>query len=410
MKKGALATVFLVVLVDLLGFGIVLPLLPFYASEFNASGVSIGLLYSVYSLSQLIFSPIWGGLSDRFGRRPIMILSTAGSTMAYILFSFSPSMALLFASRILAGVMGGNIATAQAYVADVTTPENRARGMGLIGAAFGIGFVIGPALASLLIHPVLHPWFPLDNKFALPGLVAASLSFLSFLLVLTKLPETVHKTSPALTESQRASRPGLLSPEFWKLLARQNASSPRHILPFLLACALILSFGQSTLYSAFPIFCKTALGLAPERVGVQFALMGVIAIVIQGGLIRPLEKRFGETPLFVTGSILMASGIALIPLAKSELYLAAILTVMAIGGSLNGPTLNSLISKEADPSKTGQAMGSAQGFSALGRVIGPAWGGALIGMSLMAPFVLTGAIVVTTVLIALKFRQADESC
>lgn len=403
MKKGALATVFLVVLVDLLGFGIVLPLLPFYASEFNASGVSIGLLYSVYSLSQLIFSPIWGGLSDRFGRRPIMILSTAGSTLAYLLFSFSPSMGLLFASRILAGVMGGNISTAQAYVADVTTPDNRARGMGLIGAAFGIGFVIGPALAAFLIHPALHPWFPLDNKFALPGLVAAALSFMSFLLVLMKLPETVDRSASA-SASKQPSRPGLLSPEFWRLLARQNASSPNHILPFLLVCALILSFGQSTLYSAFPIFCKTALGLTPERVGIQFALMGVIAIVIQGGLIKPLEKKFGETPLFMTGGILMAIGIASIPLAPSELVLSAILAVMAIGGSLNGPTLNSLISKEADPSRTGQAMGTAQGFSALGRVIGPAWGGALIGASLIAPFVLTGAVVAMTVLIALKFR------
>jgi DHA1 family tetracycline resistance protein-like MFS transporter len=403
MKKGALATVFLVVLIDLLGFGIVLPLLPFYASEFNASGVSIGLLYSVYSLSQLIFSPIWGGLSDRFGRRPIMILSTAGSTLAYLLFSFSPSMGLLFASRILAGVMGGNISTAQAYVADVTTREDRARGMGLIGAAFGIGFVIGPALAAFLIHPALHPWFPLENKFALPGLVAAALSFMSFLLVLAKLPETVDLSTSA-SASKQPSRPGLLSPEFWKILAAQNASSPRHILPFLLVCSLILSFGQSTLYSAFPIFCKTALGLSPERVGIQFALMGVIAIVIQGGLIKPLERKFGETPLFMTGGVLMACGIAMIPFAPSELVLSAILTLMAIGGSLNGPTLNSLISKEADPARTGQAMGSAQGFSALGRVIGPAWGGALIAISLTTPFVLTGAIVATTVLIAFKFR------
>ena len=156
MNKPALATVFLVVMIDLLGFGIVLPLLPFYAQEFSASAVTIGLLYSVYSFMQLIFSPIWGSLSDRIGRRPIMLLSTFGAVLAYVIFGLAESLGVLFFSRIIAGVMGGNISTAQAYIADVTDKENRAKGMGLIGAAFGIGFVVGPASATLLIHSSFH--------------------------------------------------------------------------------------------------------------------------------------------------------------------------------------------------------------------------------------------------------------
>src|SRR5574341_1291469 len=166
MKKSTpLITVFLAVFIDLIGFGIVLPLLPFYASVFSATPVQIGLLYSIYSLAQLIFSPIWGGFSDRVGRRPIMLLSTLGASAAYLLFGFSHSFLLLFLSRLMAGVMGGNISTAQAYVADITTLADRAKGMGLIGAAFGIGFVLGPAISSLLIHPSFLKVFKIAEEY-----------------------------------------------------------------------------------------------------------------------------------------------------------------------------------------------------------------------------------------------------
>ncbi|MFN2374789.1 MAG: MFS transporter, partial [Cyclonatronaceae bacterium] len=223
MKKGRLFTVFLVVLVDLIGFGIVLPLLPFYAGEFGANPVAIGLLYSVFSFAQLIFSPVWGSLSDRIGRRPVMLLSTFGAVIAYIIFGLAGSLAVLFLSRAVAGVMGGNIATAQAYIADVTTEKDRARGMGLIGAAFGIGFVMGPAIATGLIHPGFHDlmsstglvefaeWMS-ANKFALPGFFAAGLSLLSFILVWFLLEETVE-TGSAKT-IQQPSGPSLTEPVY----------------------------------------------------------------------------------------------------------------------------------------------------------------------------------------------------
>jgi MFS family permease len=234
MKKSALATVFLVVVIDLMGFGIVLPLLPFYAQEFQASAVTIGLLYSVYSFMQLIFSPIWGSLSDRIGRRPIMLLSTFGAVIAYIIFGLAETLFVLFLSRVIAGIMGGNISTAQAYIADVTTTADRARGMGLIGAAFGIGFVVGPATATALIHESFHnfvantgmvdfaDWMR-ANKYALPGFFAAFLSFCSFLMVYFRLEETVDTSRERPVAKVR--RPSLFYPAFWPPMGLQQTTN-----------------------------------------------------------------------------------------------------------------------------------------------------------------------------------------
>ncbi len=407
-NKSALFTLFLVVLIDLLGFGIVLPLLPFYASQFNASPLAVGLLYSVYSLAQLVFSPFWGGLSDRIGRKPVMLVSIFGAFCAYILFGLSHSLAVLFISRIVAGVMGGNISTAQAYVADITDHENRAKGMGLIGAAFGVGFMLGPAIATLLIHPAFHDFFRALgapslanflslNRYALPGFFAAALSFISLVLVYTCLPEPQRH---AETDATRIIRSSVFKKDFWGALF-----SPGQGLTLLLISLFLLSLGQSSLYSAFPLFCKFELGLPAEKVGLQFAFMGLIAVLLQGGLIHPLQKAFGEKRLFITGCFLMAAGLALIPQARSEKFLMAALAVMAVGGSLNGPTLNSLISKKAPPGAVGRVLGGAQGLAALGRVIGPAWGGFLYPFSYKAPFVATALIVLLTVVAGFKLRK-----
>lgn len=410
LKKGKLYTVFLVVLVDLMGFGIVLPLLPFYATEFNASPVMIGILYSVFSFAQLIFSPIWGSLSDRIGRRPIMLLSTFGAVIAYIIFGLAGSLFVLLLSRVIAGVMGGNISTAQAYIADVTTPAERARGMGLIGAAFGLGFVLGPAMAAALIHPAFHNWIGglgigdaaiwiETNKYALPGFFAAFLSFCSFLLVWLKLEETVDKKKAGA--QKHTIRYGVFTPGFWKSLkAGKDKSSP--MFGLLLFAAFLLSFGQASLYSAFPLFCDSELGMSPEQVGIQFFYIGLIAVIVQGGLIRPLTRWFPEEKVFLAGNILMTAGMALLALSGSVNVLTLFLGIMALGHSLNLPTMNSLISKEADPNRVGAMMGTAQGLSGLGRTIGPTWGGFLFGMSPFLPFWLTA--VVLTITIWIGFR------
>jgi len=415
MNKPALATVFLVVMIDLLGFGIVLPLLPFYAQEFAASAVMIGLLYSVYSFMQLIFSPIWGSLSDRIGRRPIMLISTFGAVLAYIIFGLAESLGVLFFSRIVAGVMGGNISTAQAYIADVTDAENRARGMGLIGAAFGIGFVVGPASATLLIHSSFHDfvaglgfiefaeWMRV-NKFALPGFFAAALSFCSFLMVLFKLPETVDTSREKPKEMRR---PSVFTPRFWRQLSKQKSVTSRGFLIPLIIGFFLLSFGESSLYSAFPLFAEQELSMTAEQVGIQFFYIGIVAVLIQGFLIKPLTNMFAEEKIFITGNILMIIGLAAIPFTGSMLQLAMALCLMAAGKSLNTPTITSLISKEADTEHVGAVMGTAQGLSGLGRMIGPTWGGALFAVYFGVPFVATALIVSATIWIGWKLMAND---
>ncbi|MEX0681763.1 MAG: MFS transporter [Balneolales bacterium] len=416
MKKGSLATVFLVVLIDLIGFGLVLPLLPFYAREFAATPVVIGLLYSIYSVAQLFFSPIWGSWSDRLGRRPIMLLSTAGAVAAYVMFGLAGSLFVLFLSRLVAGVMGGNIAAAQAYIADVTTDEDRARGMGLIGAAFGIGFVLGPALASGLIHPAFQEWVASAGlagladwmalyRFGLPGFFAAFLSFCSFLLVLFYLPETVDTTISAdgnqSPSSQSGIRPSVFMPEFWRRLSIEQKSSGGPIL-FLLGAVFLLSFAQASLYSAFPLFAEVMLEMTPEQVGMQFFYIGLIAVIVQGGLIRPLSRWFSETGLFFTGNILMTLGLGAIAWSQSVSLLTVFLSVMALGHSLNLPTINSLISKEAGLNSYGAMMGLSQGLSGLGRAIGPTWGGLLFGMMVYLPFYATALVLSVTIWIGWK--------
>lgn len=418
MNKPALATVFLVVVIDLLGFGIVLPLLPFYAQEFSASAVTIGLLYSVYSFMQLIFSPIWGSWSDRVGRRPIMLMSTFGAVIAYIIFGFAESLGVLFLSRIVAGMMGGNISTAQAYIADVTDSANRARGMGLIGAAFGIGFVIGPATATGLIHPSFHEFVASSgftdfatwmetNRFALPGFFAAFLSFCSFLMVLFKLPETVDRSAPKEKEDAYR-RPSVFSPRFWQLLSEQKGASAKGFLIPLIIGFFLLSFGESSLYSAFPLFAESQLNMSAEDVGIQFFYIGIIAVVVQGFLIKPLTNIFAEEKIFLVGNVLMVIGLGLIPLAHNMLTLALFLCLMALGKSLNTPTITSLISQEASEDNYGAVMGASQGLSGLGRMIGPTWGGALFAAYFGLPFVATAVIVGATIWIAVGLIRKER--
>ncbi|HKJ45551.1 MAG TPA: MFS transporter [Balneolales bacterium] len=415
MKKSALTTVFLVVLIDLLGFGIVLPLLPFYAKQFSAGAIAIGLLYSIYSFAQLIFSPIWGGLSDKIGRRPIMLLSTFGNVVAYIMFGLAGSLTVLFLSRLVAGIMGGNISTAQAYVADVTTPEERSKGMGMIGAAFGIGFVIGPAIATGLIHPEFSHLVELAgfghlahliaaNKYEFPGFFAALMSFCSFLLVIFKLPETVDtkKAKPVEKDARRIQRNSIFTKKFWRTITEESQFGKKSIFVWLLLSVFMLSFGQSSIYSAFPLFANKVLHMSAEQVGIQFFYIGLIAVFIQGGLIRHLAKKYDEEKIFLTGNILMVIGLGLLSIAVTKTLLMVFLGLMAVGVSLNVPVMNSLISQRADPDQVGKIMGTSQSISGFGRVVGPAWGGALFALAHYLPFVGTALIIAITIIAGIK--------
>ncbi len=410
-KEHSLIPVFIVVLTDLIGFGIVLPLLPYYGKIFGASALLVGLLYSVYSFAQLIFSPMWGSYSDRVGRRPIMIISTLGSVIAYIIFGLADSLLVLFLSRIIAGIMGGNISTAQAYVADITTKEDRSKGMGMIGAAFGIGFVIGPALAAGLVSHAFHQFVTniglpafghwMDaNKYALPGFFAALLSLCSNLCVVFMLPETVD-TSAKKVSPDRPVRNTVFSKKFWEKLANQTGRDSKGLLFPLFAAFFLLAFGQASLYSAFPLFSKVHLELSIEQIGIQFFYIGLIAAVVQGGVVRQLTKYFDESKIFLAGCILMSIGLGLIPLADSLDMLSVYLGIMAVGFSLNQPTMLSLISQEAGEGNVGATMGTSQGIQGMGRVIGPIWGGYLFGLSYSLPFYATAIVIALAIVIGI---------
>ncbi|TNE74016.1 MFS transporter [bacterium] len=409
MKKGSLSTVFLVVLVDLMGFGIILPLMPFFASSFHASPLQVGLLYSVYSLAQLIFSPIWGSWSDRIGRRPIMLLSTLGAAIAYVVFGLAESLSVLFLSRLFAGIMGGNISTALAYITDVTPAEKRAQGMGLIGAAFGIGFVLGPAIATGIIHPsvpsLMESWGLIKvaeilrhNTYEMPAFFAGLLSFISFLLVVFKLPES-------LTAEERGhvqKRMSVLNPDLWKSFTKEGKTGIKGLFALMLLAMFILSFGHAGLYSSFPLFCESVMNMSADQVGIQFSVLGLIAVVIQGGLIRPLSKRFAEEHIFIVGNVLMFLGMLVMGFSSTITVLTSGLALMAIGNSLNSPTINSLISKEADQSMMGTTMGISQSIAGLGRVVGPTWGGFLFGVQAYLPFWATSFVLFILVLMGLR--------
>ena len=336
-----------------------------------------------------------------------MLISTFGASVAYLIFGFAHTLALLFLSRLIAGIMGGNISTAQAYVADVTTHEDRAKGMGLIGAAFGIGFVMGPAFATLLIHPKFLSMLHIipQNKFALPGFFAASLSLASFLLVLFKLPETIHRHENGDAIAFRSS---VFTKTFWQSIVSEKGASGRGLFPLFIFSAFLLSFAQASLYSSFPLFCKQHLKLLDEQVGILFVYMGLIAVVIQGGFIKILTKKFKEEKLFFCGSVLMTSGFILIPFSSSGNFLIFTLSLIAVGSSLNGPTLNSLISKEADPKKVGATMGTSQGIASLGRVLGPTLGGVLYEIWYFSPFLTTACFLLFAVSVGLKIAGKPE--
>lgn len=397
-----MAAVFLVVLIDLIGFGIILPHLALYAVELKASPFVIGVLYSIYSVAQLVFSPVWGGLSDRIGRRPVMLISTLGASLSYVLFAFSTNLGMLFLSRLLAGIMAGNISAAQAYVADVTAPQERAKGMGLIGAAFGIGFTVGPAIGAGLLHLSGPPGFFRDNPYAILGFFSACLSLTSFMMVLKKLPESVPQPEK---DNGRIVRTSVFGPAFWKFLIQNRPSSRPWVLPALMASVFLLAFGQANLYGTFPLFCKDILKLSPKEVGIQYAYMGLVAVVIQAGLLQFLVKKFTEPRLFFTGCLLFVAGLGLIPMAGSVLSLMFFISLMSIGGSLSGPTVNSLISQRAGPGKYGSMLGASQGLAALGRAIGPAWGGFLYGHSYRLPFAVTALVVSLTFIAGFKLKE-----
>jgi MFS transporter, DHA1 family, tetracycline resistance protein len=383
-------TLFLIVFVDLIGFGLVIPLLPFYALRFGALPQEVTVLLAVYSLMQLFTAPLWGRLSDRVGRRPVLMVSMAASVLAYLWIGSASALWMLFAARALAGACAGNIAAAQAYIADVTKPEERAKGMGLIGAAFGLGFIIGPALGGLLAGND-----PVTADIQTPAWVAAGLSFLALSGVFLLLRESLPAASRGASGHSRSRLASILD-----VLHRPVLS--RLILIFFL---VILAFAG--MESTFALWALGQFGWGPGQVGYVFAYVGVLSAILQGGLIGRLTRRFGEERLLICGLALITAGLLGLPFAREIPALGVAVSALAFGMGLMQPSLNSLISRRAGREEQGEVLGVSQSVGSLSRVLGPAMAGLLFGeFGRSAPFFCGAVLVVIALLVALNLIRS----
>jgi DHA1 family tetracycline resistance protein-like MFS transporter len=363
MKRSPLVVIFTTVFIDLLGFGIVIPVLPFYAegTQFNATPRTVGLLFASYSVMQLIFSPVLGRLSDKHGRRPVLLVSIIGTGIGFLVLGFAQTLWMLFLGRILDGISGGNISTAQAYIADITTKEDRAKGMGLLGAAFGLGFIFGPAIGGILSRWGVH----------VPFLFAAGLCFANAILLYFTLPETVTPDHPA-----RVSAAG--GRGFSQLI--ESLRKPR--LGFVIIIYFLFIVAFSIMTTAFSLYTMFRFGYDAHHNGYLFAYVGLIAVIIQGVLIGRLVRRFGELPLVVVGALAFAISLFAIPfVGPGAGGLAALLIgggVFSLGNSLSGPALTSLASKTVGAAEQGTVMGVTQSAGSLARAVGPSLAAVLI--------------------------------
>ncbi|MEP0774481.1 MAG: MFS transporter [Acidobacteriota bacterium] len=387
-SPGSLATIFLIVFTDLVGFGIVIPLLPLYAETMNPSPLQFGLLMASFSLMQLFFAPLLGRLSDRVGRRPVLLVSLAGAVVGYLLFAVADSFLLLLASRIVAGVAGANIATAQAVIADVTPPEQRTRGMGLIGAAFGLGFIAGPALAGVLVR--ISP--------AAPGIAAAAFSATAMVMTVLLLPESLPPARRGVASQRRAG-----------LLALRHAWRTPALAP-LLAVALAVVTGFAAFEVTFAQLVYRRFGLHAGSIAFLFAYAGLLAAVMQMTLVGRLSRRLGERRLLLVGLAGTAVGLLLIASQHSLPALIAVLPVLAFGQAMVMPSLSALVSHTAPGERQGETLGAYQATSSLARVLGPMAGQLALGhLGLGAPALTAAACALAAAAIAAALPPVGPS-
>ncbi|HWC90854.1 MAG TPA: MFS transporter [Pirellulales bacterium] len=359
-RKASLLVVFLIVFIDLIGFGIVLPLLPLYAEHFKPEnpGLTIGLLMASFSAMQFLFAPMWGRLSDRIGRRPVLMIGLAGSVVFYLLFavaSTAESLALLFLSRIGAGIAGATISTAHAYIADVTSLENRTKGMALVGAAFGLGFTFGPMFAWLAVDIEGQGLGPG------PGYAASALSAVALLLAWFRLAESLKPGQP------HAARKWF---DFNSLA--QACRIPSVGLLLLTSFICVFSFGNFE--STLSLTLRERFDFGIREICQTFAFIGIVLMLVQGGIVRRFAGKVRETVLAAFGALLEIFGFSMLCLAGAEYTRGVLMLSLAIivsGFAFITPSLNALISRRSDPARQGSILGVAQSISSLARILGP---------------------------------------
>lgn len=378
MKKSPLVVIFVTVFVDLVGFGIIIPLSPFLGTRFGADALEIGLLMAIYSLMQFLFSPVWGQLSDNWGRRPIILISLFGAAISHAMFAFSDTLTMLFIARGLAGLFGANISTAMAYIADVTDEKNRSKGMGIVGAAFGLGFVLGPFIGGMVggLGKQLGAEPPLGESLA--ALAASAICLLNFIFALKVLKES-H--SP---QSSRQRKPRL------KLL-RKYLSQPtvgRLMIVFFLS-----TFAMAHMEAALFLYVQDVFSWDLVKASLGFAYVGVVMVFTQGYLIRKIMPKYGERRLMLAGLCLSGLGLTGIGFSNSVFMLAFVVTLLGVGVGIANPSITGSISLLTNREEQGGTLGVNQSLSALARIIGPAIGGWVYrDVSITSPFLIAGGL------------------
>jgi DHA1 family tetracycline resistance protein-like MFS transporter len=374
MRTARLSTIFAIVFVDLLGFSLILPLVPYYAKAFNASDSLIGLLVASYAAAQLIGAPILGRLSDRYGRRPVLLVSILGTAVGFAILGFANSLWMLFASRILDGATGGNISVAQAYITDITDRKNRAKGLGLIGAAFGLGFIIGPAVGGLMstlgetitigIAGIAINW-----QFALPAFAAAAIALLNLIAVFFALPES-------LTPEKREEL--ARKPQTAFTFQNLRAAFQRPRVGPLLSTRFVFSLAFSTFQTVFPLWALNRLQLQADQTAYILAYVGILVALVQGVAIGRLTQRFEENHLIFGAVALMAFSLSAWAFTPNVITLLIILAPLALAGGVLNTVLNSALTKAVNPEEVGGTLGLAAALESLSRVISPTAGGLLL--------------------------------
>ncbi len=412
-SKRAYFVLFGIVFIDMVGFGIIIPLLPYYGQIFSEEiqligswlnlatqpeGLVIAILFSIYSLMQFIFSPLWGKLSDKYGRKTILLWNAVGSVISFIIFGLAGNLWILLLSRMIQGITGAKIATAQAYIADVTAPEKRAGGMGMIGAGIGLGFVFGPAIAGILVsleNNVLSAPF-MDqllqhNIYSLPGYFAAFLAFINVLMIIFFLREPDRHKETQLIERK-------LNLQYLKAAFRNPDIGRLLIIVFLSTTAF------SAMESTFALWGNSALGIDEKTNSYLFAYIGVLIAINQGVLVGRLAKWLGEKKLIFIGTTLLMFGLLLLPMADNIGILMLFLVLLAFGSGINTPSLQSLVSQASKSQDVGGTMGISQSTSSLARIIGPLIGGwAFDVLSIQSPFWLGAGFMLLASLVALRY-------
>lgn len=359
MKRSALPILFVYVIVVLLGFSLILPLLPYYAKQFNASPFVIGLLAASNALAQIIGIPIIGRLSDRFGRRPLILLGTAAGAVSFLILGFARSLPVLFAARILDGLLGGNVALAQAYITDVTEEKDRARSLGIIGAAFGIGFIFGPALGGFLSR-----W-----GYGVPSFAAAGLSLANFIWVLAALPESL--TAERRSALAVSAKPPVTAAALFRAL-REPVVGP------LLTTRLFYAFAFGVFQSSFALWASSRLGFSAQSTSFVLAYVGVLSVLVQGVAIGPLTRRFSERTLIVAGIVILAASLLAWGFVSNLALLLVVLAPMALSAGVLNVALTSSLTKAVSREEVGGSLGLATALQSIASVAAPVIGGALL--------------------------------